>query len=106
MGKPSATSNVVIIPTETGKNIQVGHPQIYPEPWLQSAFFGGRPRRLIAESCQCMPEIKPATMMPTATVIIAVDPLARHVCDVPCHHPHPAASSGPGNPKLSSCFVP
>ena len=29
MGKPSATSNVTIIPTETGKNIQAGHPQIY-----------------------------------------------------------------------------
>ena len=29
MGKSSATSNTVIIPTETGKNIQLGYLQIY-----------------------------------------------------------------------------
>jgi hypothetical protein len=41
MGKRSATSNAVIVTTETGKNIQVGDPQIYPEPWLQLAWRPG-----------------------------------------------------------------
>jgi len=29
MGKPSATSNTDIMPTEAGKNIQLGYMQIY-----------------------------------------------------------------------------
>jgi hypothetical protein len=40
---------VVLIPSETGKNIQVGHLRFIPEPWLKPGFFAGRARRLMTE---------------------------------------------------------
>jgi len=51
MGKSSATSNMDIIPTETGKNISAwAHADLFRSHDWNPVFVGGRARGLIADS--------------------------------------------------------